>query len=298
MAKRTQGNVEARKRRAREMVKQKKQGGEYATAADYQTLDDKRKILERLGKPELIEIFKDWKPQIEKRRGLKKGPPLDQRVAISVTSLEKDDLNREIARIRKSGDAANVSEFIRGRSTGSVDIIGWKERAEELLKEIDGNSKDERRLKRRRGELRRKIEEMTDNPEYDEEDHFMAQKDLRKVLEKLETIETKSKKRAARLSGRMTTPEAETIKWRANRLNLSVSDYLRFCLFGHEPGSEGDAHLSVESKKRFYVGILDVADNGWGEPPTIHQCKQCQHYRDEAEKAKQRIRTLESFLPD
>lgn len=293
------GNVELRKKQVREKIQGKKDDSSpYAVAAESQTLDEKRRILERLGKPELIEVFKDWKPQIEKRRAVKKGPPLDQRVAISVTGIEKDDLNREISKIRKTGDASNVSEFIRGRSTGSVDIHGWREKAEELLEEIDTNSKDERRLKRRRTDLRRRIEEMEDNPEFDTEDVVMAQKQLREVVTKLGSIESKTKKRAARLSGRMTTPEAETIKWRASRLNLSVSDYLRFCLFSHEPGSEGDAHLSVDSKKRFYVGIIDVAENGWGEPPTIHQCKQCEHYRDEAEKAKQRVRQLESHLPD
>lgn len=292
------GNVEARKKRARDKAQAKKERQPYVAAGENQTLDEKQRLLDKLGKPELIELFKGWSPQVEQRKAQRKGPPLDQRVAISVTQEEKEDLNREIQRIRNSGDASNVSEFIRGRATGSVDIVGWREDAERLLNEIDSISKDERRLKRQRLSLRNQIEEVEANPDADDEDVYLLQKKLHETIEKLHSVEAQTKKRAARLSGRMTTPEAETIKWRASRLNLSVSDYLRFCLFNHAPGSAGDAHLSVEAKKRFYVGVIDVAENGWGEAPTIHQCRQCEHYRDEAEKAKQRVRQLEQFLPD
>lgn len=289
------GNVEQRKQRVKKRVQQKKERIPYTSAAEYQTIEEKQRILDQLGKPELINLFKDWQPQMEKRRAKKQGPPLDQRVAISVTKEEKDDLQLEINRIRKTGDAKNVSEFIRGRATGSVDIVGWRENAEELLKKIDTVSKDEKRLKRRRATLRNELEELDED---NVEDSYVIQKRLREVISQIESVEVQHKKRAARLSGRMTTPESETIKWRASRLNLSVSDYLRFCLFNHDPGGSGDAHLSVDAKKRFYIGVIDVAENGWGEPPQIHSCQQCIHYRTEMEKAKHRVKQLESFLPD
>lgn len=290
------GNLEARKRRAKEKATQNKERQEYVTAGERATLAEKQKILDQIEKPELIELFQDWKPQIEKRRRRNTEPPLDQRVALSVTTSEKDQIQKEIKNVRKSGDTSTVSQFIRNRATSSVDIEGWHQKAIKLLDTIDEAARDERKLKRRRITINARLEELGEDSETDAEDTYKLEEELNEIADKLNSLKVDRKKRTARMSGRMTTPESEVIKWRAGRLNLSVSDYLRFTLFNHEPGGEGDAHLSVEAKKRFYIGIIEVAMNGWGEPPTINQCKQCAHYREEASKHKMRVRQLEQYL--
>lgn len=290
------GNLEERKRRAKEKSDKAKGRQDYVAAGERTSLEEKQRILDQIEKPELIELFQDWKPQIEKRRRKSTEPPLDQRVALSVTTNEKDKIQREIAMVRKSGDTSTVSQFIRNRATSSVDIEGWHQQAIKLLDTIDEAARDERKLKRRRITINAKLEELGEDPETDAEDTYRFEEELGQITEKLNSLKVDRKKRTARMSGRMTTPEAEVIKWRAGRLNLSVSDYLRITLFNHEPGGEGEAHLSVEAKKRFYIGIIEVAMNGWGEPPTINQCKQCSHYREEASKHKMRVRQLEQYL--
>lgn len=290
----TVNTAENRKRKGRARAAKAQERTPYVSVGETQTIEEKKRILDELGKPELIDLFKDYVPQIDKRKR-RTSPPLDQRVALSVTDLEKELIEEEIKRVRKSGDSSNVSQFVRGRATSSVDLVGWREKAEKLLDTIDDAHKNEKSLKRRRTELYKKLEDLNEDPEMDSEDRYIFEKEIAEITKKLESLTVDAKRRSARLSGRMTTPESEIIKWRANKLHLSVSDYLRFCLFGHEPGSEGDAHLSVDAKKRFYVGILEVSENGWGEPPTINQCRQCSHYREEAEKYKQRVRQLEQF---
>lgn len=288
-------NVKARTRKAKAQAEKNKGRQPYVSGMEYKTLDEKQRILDQLGKPELIDLFRDWKPQIDQRKR-RTEPPLDQRVAISITDEEKDQIEREIRKVRKTGDKANVSSFIRNRATSSVDVVEWRQKAEDLLASIDETTRNEKKLKRKRLQLNKRFEDLPDNA--DAEDKYYYEKQIREITDQLESLSVAHKHRSSRLSGRMTTPEAETIKWRANRLALSVSDFLRFCIFNHSPGSEGDSHLSVEARKRFYIGILDVAANGWGDPPVINQCKNCAYYRDEAEKFKQRVRQLEQFQPD
>ena len=103
-----------------------------------------------------------------------------------------------------------------------------------------------------------------------------------------------SKSRKYRLTGRVTTNEVNTIRWRAARLSLTVSDYMRFLLFDYMPFSGEDGHLSTDSRKKFYISIIDVARNGWGEPPQVEDCHDCARYKEEISKLNEVIRNLRS----
>lgn len=261
---------------------------EYNTVSESVTVSEKLQILEEIGKPELIALFKDWKPRPSKK---KRGAPLDQRVAITVTTNEKVFLDNELKSIKSSGEKITASQFIRNRALGSVDIERWREIATNALEELDEIDNSQMELRHRKRQLANLIEE-TDDPE----DEGMYEKEISGINSKLAKLVARSEKRSNRLSGRMSMAEAETVKWRAQRLCVSSSDYLRMMIFTLEPNSTADAHMSIDSRRRFYVSILDVAQNGWGSPPTIFECSQCSNYLEEIEKLRDRVKQLESFV--
>lgn len=261
---------------------------DYNTAAESLTVDEKLRILEEIGQPELIELFKGWKPRPSKK---KRGAPLDQRVAITVTAREKFSLDQELKSIKSSGETITASQFIRNRALGAVDIEGWRVIATKALKELEELADSQTDMRHRKRQLANLIEE-TEDPE----DEGLYEKELSEINKKLEKLVAKNEKRTNRLSGRMSMAESETVKWRAQRLCLSSSDYLRMMIFGLEPNSPADAHMSLDARRRFYVSILDVAANSWGSPPTVFECSQCANYLDEIEKLRDRVRQLEEFV--
>lgn len=261
----------------------------YKTAGENLTLNDKMKILENLGQTELIEIFKDWQPRQTRVRRSK--APLDQKICITVTDQEKILLNDELQKIKTTGENITASQFIRNRATSSIDINGWKNIAIDCLKEMEEISKNESKLQKRKKQLINLLEE-TD----DEDDINIYEREIFTINNQLNKILARPENRKNRLSGRMSMAEAETIKWRAQRLCLSSSDYLRMQIFGLEPNSSADKHMSIDAKRRFYISIIDVANNGWGSPPTIYECSQCGNYLDEIEKLHDRIAQLEKFV--
>lgn len=260
----------------------------FETFGERASLSDKMKILEELGRPELVEVFKDWTPRQARRR--RTGAPLDQRVAITVTNQEKYYLEMELKTIRSSGDKITASKFIRNRAMGSVDIHGWRETARKALAELDDLSDESPALRSRRRQLMGMIEDAEDA-----EDEGMYEIELASVNAKLEKLIATNEKRKNRLTGRMSMAEAETVRWRAQRLCLSSSDYLRMMIFGLEPNTHADAHMSLDARRRFYISIIDVAQNGWGSPPNHFECSQCVNYLDEIDRLRDRVKQLETF---
>lgn len=274
--------------RTRSKFKQPEEGGSYKIGAEALTVNDKLKILEEMGRPELIDVFKEWKPRPSKRR---RSAPLDQRVAITVTDAEKVSLDAELRSIKSAGEKITASQFIRNRALGTVDIQGWRERAKNALDELEDIATGQNKLRQRKRELAQLIEE-TD----DAEDEGMYEHELVDINRKLEKLVARNEKRRNRLTGRMSMAESETVKWRAQRLCISSSDYLRMMIFTLEPDSTADGHLSLDAKRRFYISVLDVADNGWGTPPTIYECSQCGNYVEEIERLRDRLKQLETFV--
>lgn len=252
------------------------------------TLEERLKFLAEIGRADLVEAFKEWKPRVSKAR--KRGAPLDQRVSITITGDERFSLDSEITRLKREGSPISMSQLIRNRAMGSVDIEAWREIAVEALSEIEDIATNSAKLRKRKSHLTIILES-----EEDDEQIFLFNKEIATINQKLAKITAQNKKRTFRLAGRMSMAEAETVKWRAQRLHLSASDYLRMMIFGHLPNSDADSHLSLAAKRRFYLAIIDVADNGWGDVPKIYNCSQCENYMDEIRRLQEQLRQNEMF---
>lgn len=257
-------------------------------ATEVMTVDEKLKILDEMERPDLVVLFKDWKPRVSTRK--KRGAPLDQRVSITVTTQERVSLDQELKSVKSAGEKITMSQFIRNRALGSVDINGWSEIAERTLREIEDVAKNQSSLRKEKLEMALLMES-----EEDEDEATLYGNRIDEINRKLNKIVAQNEKRNNRLSGRMSMGEAETIKWRSQRLCISSSDYLRMMIFGLEPDSMADAHMSLDAKRRFYISIIEVARNGWGTPPTMYECSQCQNYMDEIGRLKQEIEQLRKF---
>lgn len=263
--------------------------GDYAVAAESMSVSDKLSVLESLGRGDLVDIFKDWQPR--QVRSKRKSAPLDQRVSITVTSQERVALQQDLATTNKIGDRITVSQFVRNRAIGSVDINGWRDIAEQALKELNEIDSNRTDMAKRERAIRAQLEE-----EEESEEISMLERELMHLGAKLRKVVAQNEKRTQRLSGRMSMAEAETVKWRAARLCVSTSDYLRFLIFDLIPDTPADSHMSLDARRRFYVSIIEVAANGWGEPPTIAHCTQCSNYMDEIRRLRDQVKQLETFV--
>lgn len=261
----------------------------YAVAAESMSVTDKIAVLESIGRTDLVDIFKDWQPRQVK--GKRKSAALDQRVSITVTDKERMDLQHDLALTNKAGEKITVSQFVRNRAIGSIDINGWRDIAERALKEINDIDESRGDLAKRERAIRGELEEETDPEEVG-----MLEKELAAINGKLRKVIAQNEKRTHRLSGRMSMAEAETVKWRAAKLCISTSDYLRFLIFDLIPDTAADGHMSLDAKRRFYVSIIEVAEHGWGEPPTIAHCTQCSNYMDEIRRLRDHVRQLETYV--
>lgn len=256
---------------------------------EYLSLDEKSDVLKAFGDDSLIDVFKGWSPARYNYR--KKSAPLDQRISVMVTKEDKESLLREVEEIKKQGERISMSAFIRGRATGNIDISEWMTRAEEGLREISFLRKNAKELRAKRKELSLLLES-----ENDEDVINITVAELDEVEEHLKTLGTQKTKRNVRLAGRATFAEREIIVWRAQRLSLNISDYLRFAIFSHLPNSEADAHLPLEARQRFYISILEVAENGFGEVPSAASCSNCVSYLEELAELREELRVLRSEL--
>lgn len=252
------------------------------------SLEERLKFLAEAGRTDLVEAFKEWKPRVSKAK--KRGAPLDQRVSITITGDERFTLDKEISRLKSENTGTSMSQFIRNRAMGSVDIQEWRQIAVKALQEIEEIATNSAQLRKRKSQLTI----LVDSEEDDEQVHIY-EREIVTINHKLERITAQNKKRTFRLAGRMSMNEAETVKWRASRLHLSASDFLRMMIFGHVPDSDADSHMSLAAKRRFYIAIIDVADNGWGEVPQIYNCKQCENYIDEIRRLREQISQNEIF---
>lgn len=261
----------------------------YVVGLEKASVDEKLNILEEMGRPELIDIFKGWAPRVSNRK--KRGAPLDQRVSITVTTQERVALDQELKSLTKEGEKISMSQFIRNRALGTVDINGWKDIADKALKEIEEVAKNQKQLRAEKLNILSMIDE-----EEDDDVASVYSIQVADIDRRLGKIVAQNEKRNNRLSGRMSMAEAETIKWRAQRLCVSSSDYLRMMIFALEPDSNADSHMSLDAKRRFYISILDVAKNGWGTPPSVYECSQCVNYMDEIRRLKEENEQLRLLL--
>lgn len=283
--------ISIREKKATEAMRKQKNKNEdnnYKVASESLSVDEKLRILEDMGRKDLIDIFKGWSPRTSSKK--KKSAPLDQRVSITVTTTERLSLDTELQIVKDTGGRITMSQFIRNRALGSVDINGWRDIAITAMKELEDVAKNQGSLRKQKNNLIKRLEATDDN-----EDAALIERDINKINISLSKIVAQNEKRNNRLSGRMSMTEAETIKWRAQRLCISSSDYLRMMIFGLEPDSSADSHMSLDAKRRFYVSIMDVADNGWGEPPTIYQCSQCENYMDTILQLREEVKQLRNF---
>lgn len=280
----------ARLEKVKEDFKKRKSNSEenYSVSSEGLSDNEKLEILDSMGRPELIDLFNDWKPRVSKRR--KRGAPLDQRLAITVTDTERFSLDKELETLKKANQKISISQFIRNRAMSNIDLIGWKELAETALAEIEETFENKAQLiEERKGyELEMEAEDDTD---------VIAAFGIKveQLNNRLNKITAQNEKRANRLTGRMTMTESEQVKWKAQRLCISTSDYLRMMIFALEPNSSADAHMSFDAKRRFYISIIEVAQNGWGNPPNIYECSQCENYTEEIERLQAEVKALRSF---
>lgn len=247
----------------------------YKVAGDFMSVEEKLKILEDRGQVDLIEIFKDWKPRVSPRK--RTGAPLDQRISITISPEEKLLLENEVRAVKATGSTTSLGNIIRSRAMGNLNVHEWTEVADESLKEIN-------KIIETQGDLRKTqkaIEADLENSADDDEQVSIYERKLYEISQTLKKLKANPSKRNVRLQGRMTYQEAEQVKWRAFRLGLTTTDYLRIMVFDLLPNGSADAHLSVDARRRFWISILDVAKNSWGNPPGQHQCSQCESYSEE-----------------
>lgn len=250
-------------------------------------INDRLEILEEMGRQDLIDLFKDYSPR--RKRVAKKGPPLDQRVSMTVTEAERRKLDMELRTVKKNGEKISMSQFIRNRALSSVDINQWKTLASEALKEIEKTHRLEKEFEKRL----KSLSVFLDDPNLDDLEAQEFEHEIWEIKKKLKKIIAQDSRRKHRLSGRMSIPESETIKWRAEKLCITSSDYLRMIIFGLTPDTVADAHLSFDAKRRFYISIINVANNGWGSSPKVYECSQCENYMEENRKIHNRVQQLE-----
>lgn len=258
-------------------------------------LENKQNILASLGQENLMKLFQNqpkFKPIEPKKIAL------DQQIAITLSENEKQRLIQDRERIRELGKLPSISSYIRKKILLQLDIEQWREFAEQGLKNLDNSDSESKTLQKQKIRLINSIDQLDDIVKDD-----TNMEEINKLKRELEEIEnrlmllksTKQEKRIYRLSGNITFNEANFVRWRAARLSLSLADYIRFILFDYQPTID-DNHMSVESRKRFYVSILEVAQNGWGNPPVVNECPNCARYLDDIKKLQEQIEYLKNEL--
>lgn len=258
-------------------------------------LENKQSILAGLGRENLMKLFQNqpkFKPIEPKKIAL------DQQIAITLSENEKQRLIQDRERIRELGKLPSISSYIRKKILLQLDIEQWREFAEQGLKNLDNSDTESKTLQKQKIRLINSIDQLDDivKSDIDTEEIDRLKKELEEIENRLMLLKsTKQEKRIYRLSGNITFNEANFVRWRAARLSLSLADYIRFILFDYQPTID-DNHMSVESRKRFYVSILEVAQNGWGNPPVVNECPNCARYLDDIKKLQEQIEYLKNEL--
>lgn len=252
--------------------------------------DTRKKILKDLGQQELLKIFDDYKPSY-KPIGRKQSP-LDQQISLGISKKEKEKIAKEIKSIKNTGEGVTISSLVRSRAIGNIDLAEWRERAEVGLKELNSIKWDKTAIESKIKKLYSQYDELEAQ---DDEDEIVIGKKISRYESMLDELNRPTVRRSSRMSGRVTFNEANLIRWRAGRLTITVADYMRYMIFGYLPFTENDRHLSIVARRRFYVAILDISKNGWGNPPVVQECPNCARYANENKTLREKLDRLRNL---
>ena len=260
------------------------------------SIKEKEKILEEIHQKDLIDLFKKgFKPQYKKIESKK--TILDQQISIAIDNDEKNMIALELNEIRKIANKTSLASFIRSRSLATFDIAEWYQQALEGLEELNSDSWNPKILQNERKKFIKLLDDLEDSEDDNrDEDMLYYQTQLNECEQKLASLKKQNRKRGYRVSTRVTYEEANTIRWRAARLSITVPDYMRYVIFGYLPFTDSDYNLSLEARKRFYVSIIDVYKNGWGEIPEVNECPNCARYKHELEVLRDKVSRYEMLL--
>ena len=260
------------------------------------SIKEKEKILEEIHQKDLIDLFKKgFKPQY--KRVESKKTILDQQISIAIDTDEKNMIALELNEIRKVANKTSLASFIRSRSLATFDIAEWYQQALEGLEELSSDSWNPKTLQNERKQYIKLLDDLEDSEDDSrDEDMLFYKTRLDETEQKINSLKKQNRKRGYRVSTRVTYEEANTIRWRAVRLSITVPDYMRYVIFGYLPFTDADYNLSLEARKRFYVSIIDVYKNGWGEIPEVNECPNCARYKHEIEVLRDKVARYELLL--
>ena len=260
------------------------------------SIKEKEKILEEIHQKDLIDLFKKgFKPQY--KRVESKKTILDQQISIAIDTDEKNMIALELNEIRKVANKTSLASFIRSRSLATFDIAEWYQQALEGLEELSSDSWNPKTLQNERKQYIKLLDDLEDSEDDSrDEDMLFYKTRLDETEQKINSLKKQNRKRGYRVSTRVTYEEANTIRWRAARLSITVSDYMRYVIFGYLPFTDADYNLSLEARKRFYVSIIDVYKNDWGEIPEVNECPNCARYKHEIEVLRDKVARYELLL--
>lgn len=260
------------------------------------SIKEKEKILEEIHQKDLIDLFKKgFKPQY--KRVESKKTVLDQQISIAIDTDEKNMIALELNEIRKIANKTSLASFIRSRSLATFDIAEWYQQALEGLEELNSDNWNPKTLHNERKKYLKLLDDLEDSEDDSrDEDMLYYKTQLDECEQKITSLKKQNRKRGYRVSTRVTYEEANTIRWRAARLSITVPDYMRYVIFGYLPFTDADYNLSLEARKRFYVSIIDVYKNGWGEIPEVNECPNCARYKHEIEVLQDKVKRYEMLL--
>lgn len=260
------------------------------------SIKEKEKILEEIHQKDLIDLFKKgFKPQY--KRVESKKTILDQQISIAIDTDEKNMIALELNEIRKVANKTSLASFIRSRSLATFDIAEWYQQALEGLEELSSDSWNPKTLQNERKQYIKLLDDLEDSEDDSrDEDMLFYKTRLDETEQRINSLKKQNRKRGYRVSTRVTYEEANTIRWRAARLSITVPDYMRYVIFGYLPFTDADYNLSLEARKRFYVSIIDVYKNGWGEIPEVNECPNCARYKHEIEVLRDKVARYELLL--
>lgn len=260
------------------------------------SIKEKEKILEEIHQKDLIDLFKKgFKPQY--KRAESKKTTLDQQISIAIDTDEKNMIALELNEIRKVANKTSLASFIRSRSLATFDIAEWYQQALEGVEELSSDSWNPKTLHNERKNYIKLLDDLEDSEDDNrDEDMLYYKTKLDETEQKINSLKKQNRKRGYRVSTRVTYEEANTIRWRAARLSITVPDYMRYVIFGYLPFTDADYNLSLEARKRFYVSIIDVYKNGWGEIPEVNECPNCARYKHEIEVLRDKVARYEMLL--
>ena len=207
------------------------------------SIKEKEKILEEIHQKDLIDLFKKgFKPQY--KRVESKKTILDQQISIAIDTDEKNMIALELNEIRKVANKTSLASFIRSRSLATFDIAEWYQQALEGLEELSSDSWNPKTLHNERKNYIKLLDDLEDSEDDNrDEDMLYYKTKLDETEQKINSLKKQNRKRGYRVSTRVTYEEANTIRWRAARLSITVPDYMRYVIFGYLPFTDADYNL-------------------------------------------------------